>query len=478
MLSARTLSLNTAIWPLQYAALVAAMSVIFGCDLGTLFINQQYLSNLFLLSLNRSHVIIGTYILGFIFGTFISGYVTYGSGRKITIVSSSLVGSFAILASAVAPNFAIFLCSEFVIGFSFGLFFIAACLYNCELMLPSLRGTALSFIPIGTACGTLLSLITYTDPVSKPLVVFIVLVILNLILLATTVIKLPESPRYLALTGSTDAALAVLFKLRHDMGMAARELAEINECCRGENRSLEFYIQNTIYRRLLAFICVSTFVLNMAGSFIIPYVLLDNLSLVLLCEENNYCYYDLNSALIYTTFTLIFISVLLHALALTRFSRRFIVLFSLATACTFLAITTITSLLPHSDLKNYILTIALLAFIFFGMGFYSIFMCVLIPELLPIRGREFGFAAIVLAQGIGQLFSLQAYTPMIHQLGFSSFLAVATLLMGINLYFLYLFLPPLTGQKSLEGIELRVMSLPKFMSLRHLNSAPTSNTMR
>ena len=67
---------------------------------------------------------------------------------------------------------------------------------------------------------------------------------------------------------------------------------------------------------------------------------------------------------------------------------------------------------------------------------------------------------------------------MIHQLGFSSFLAMATLLMGISLYFLYLFLPPLTGQKSLEGIELRVMSLPKFMSLRHLTSAATSNTMR
>ena len=76
MLSAHSPSFDASLWPLQYVLLVSSMGIIFGCDLGTLFINQDYLSNLYLISINRSHVVLGTYVLGFIFGTFISGYVT------------------------------------------------------------------------------------------------------------------------------------------------------------------------------------------------------------------------------------------------------------------------------------------------------------------------------------------------------------------------------------------------------------------
>lgn len=90
----------------------------------------------------------GTYILGFIFGVFIAGYVTYGSGRKISIISSITVGSLAIFASLVAPDYSILLCSELVIGFSFGLYLISALLYNCEIMLPNKRGLSLMMIPI------------------------------------------------------------------------------------------------------------------------------------------------------------------------------------------------------------------------------------------------------------------------------------------------------------------------------------------
>lgn len=471
MLSAHSPSLDASLWPLQYVLLVSSMGIIFGCDLGTLFINQDYLSNLYLISINRSHVVIGTYVLGFIFGTFISGYVTYGSGRKLSLVSSGLIGTFAILASIVAPNFAIFLCAEFVIGFSFGLYIVAACLYNNEISHPRWRSLSLVLLPDGIILGGLLSLITYTNPANKPFIVFITLVIFNLILMAFTIMKLPESPRFLAVTGSTDAALSVLFKLRHDMGVAARELAEINECCRGENRGLEFYMQNAIYRRLLGLMCISIFILDLGGIFIIPYALLDNLSLRIFCPEENYCYFTLNSALIYTSFTLIFVSFILHTLALERFSRRFIILISLSATFFFLALATFTTLFAESDLKNYALTIFILCFIFFGLGGHTSLICVLVPEILPIRGREFGLAVIFLTHGIGLLFSLQTYMPAIHQLGFSVFLAIMTALLGFTIYLLYHFLPFTSNGKSLESIELRILSLAKLSALRNFEPA-------
>lgn len=469
MLSAHTPYLDANLWPLQYVLLVSAMGVIFGCDLGTIFISQKYLSNFYLISINRSHVILGTYILGFVFGTFISGYVTYGSGRKLTLISSCLIGTLAILASIVAPNFAIFLCAEFVIGFSFGLYLIAAILYNCEISMPRYRALAMILLPDGIVLGSLLSLITYTDPASKPFVFFVVMVICNLIFIALSIIRLPESPRYLALSGSTDAALTVLFKLRHDMGLAARELAEINECCRGENRGLEFYMQNSIYRRLIGFMCISIFLLDIGGIFILPYALLDNLSLIFFCPQEDYCYFTLNSALIYTTFTLVFVSFILHTIALVRCSRRFVIVGSLSATCIFLTLTTITSFFGESELKNYILTILILGFVFFGLGGHSAFLSVLIPELLPIRGREFGLSVICIAHGIGLLFSLQSYTPAIHQLGFSLFLLLLTIALTLGVYLLYQMLPVFNNKKSLEGIELSMISLPKFSDIRHFD---------
>lgn len=455
---------------LQYVSLVSAMGIIFGCDLGTLFINNQnYTFNSYLFSINRSHVVLGTYVLGFIFGTFISGYVTYGSGRKLTIISSGIIGAFAILSSVVAPNFAILLCSEFVIGFSSGLYIIAASLYNCEISLPRWRSLASIMLPNCIAFGCLLSLLTYHDLASKPFVFFILLVIFSLIIIAFMIVKMPESPRYLALTGSSDAALSVLFQLRHDMGKAARELAQINECCRGESRGLEFFMQNRIYLQLLSFLCLGIFLMDIGGVFVLPYVFLDNLSLYLFCPQDNYCYFKLNNAMIYTTFVVIFLSICLHTLALERFSRRTVILGSISIACVFLFFTTLTTMFAESTIKNYVLTFLILGFIFFSLGGHTTFLSVLVTELLPIRGREFSLAVIYLSHGIGLLFSLQLFMPAIHQLGFISFLAILTLLLMLALYIINLYLPNTNNTRSLENLELHLLSFSKLASLRQFD---------
>ena len=475
MLKSRTAHLDSAWWPLQYAVLVSSLGIIFGCDLGTLFINQEYLSDFFLIGGNRSDVIIGTYILGFIFGAFIAGYVTYGSGRKTTIVSSVAVGTFAILASVVAPNFAILLCSEFVIGFSFGLYFVAASLYNNELSAPKARSIANMMVPNSIALGLIISLVTCDDIYTKPFLVFMILVIITMVLMSLSIVKIPESPRYLALTGSTDAALAVLFKLRHDMGMAARELAEINECCRGETRGIEFYLQNTTARRLLGFFCVTVFLCNAGGLFIIPYSLLDTFALELYCPRRNVCYFTINVALVYTSFTLIFLSFMAHSFAIWRFSRRKSVLMSFTIACLFLAAAYVVALLGGTDIYHTITTICLVGYSIFGLGAYALLINVVICELLPIRGREFGLAAIILSHSIAILFDLQGYMPIIHKFDFATFLGFGVLISCCALGLIYFYLPNTDKTQSLEGIELRVMSAPSFTSLGTFNFVNNHN---
>ena len=74
---------------------------------------------------------------------------------------------------------------------------------------------------------------------------------IHFLALVIAILKLPESPRWLALSGYYDAALSVLFSLRNDMGIAARELAGVNECCRGEEKGAELFLQNTNFRKIV-----------------------------------------------------------------------------------------------------------------------------------------------------------------------------------------------------------------------------------
>lgn len=459
------------LWPLPHVLIVAAMGMIFGFDLGSVFVNHNVVSDFFLIADSKADIISGTYILGFIFGVFIAGYVTYGSGRKISIISSITVGSLSIFASLVAPNFSILLCSELVIGFSFGLYLISAFLYTCEIMPPNKRALALMMIPIGILVGSFFAFMNNDDFYEHPFFVFIIFLGINIVLGSIAIVKLNESPRYLALIGSSDAALSVLFKLRHDMGTAARELAEINECCRGESRGFEFFLQHTVYRRLLSYLCIMAFLFNMSGVIIIPYILMDNISLQIVCDTDNYCYFSLNNNFVYITFITAFMGVILHALAIERNKRRIVLLYSFTIGMLFLGIATTTTLLPITDFTQYTLFIALLLFIFFSFSSFLIFLVVISVELMPIRGREFGLAAIFLAHGIGILVAMHFYGPMLHRYGFTGLLGFTLACSLLVLYFCYLYLPH-TGKLSLENIENRIISADSFSEInqRHTNA--------
>ena len=56
-------------------------------------------------------------------------------------------------------------------------------------------------------------------------------------------------------------------------------------------------------------------------------------------------------------------------------------------------------------------------------------------------------------------------------MNFSVFLAIMTALLGFTIYLLYHFLPFTSNGKSLESIELRILSLAKLSALRNFEPA-------
>lgn len=458
---------DNALLPLLYVALVSGLSTIYGFNIGNVFSSQEHLSDFFSIAESQSDIMFGTYILGLIFGFFIAGYLTSGSGRKNIIVASTTIGALAIMGSMVAPNFAVLLCSKFVIGFTFGLYLVAVTLYNCEVMLPINRTLGMMMVPIFTVLGGILALLTYNTFSQSTLIIFTIVALFTFVLIAFTVVKVPESPRFLALSGSTDAALAVLFRLRSDRGMAARELAEINECCRGETRGVEFIIQNSTYRRLLSFLCISIFLFHVSGAFIIPYTIVDALSLSIFCKGPELCFFTFNRPLIYTTYFTILVSVFLHSWATVRYQTRPIITASIILGSIALAFTAIVAPFEETNLTRIFVTVSVFIFIFFFVGAFITYLHVICIELMPIRAREFGVSTLFLAHGIGMLFGLQSYMPLIHNFGYAGFFGICT---GVTFFvgiLVYRFMPE-PAPVSLETIESRIMASNNFSELATL----------
>ncbi len=453
---------DAALRPLLYVCMAALPGVLFGYDLGTLLINQNFLAEFFILNADDLNVLAGTTSLGVLLGLFVGGYLTYSSGRRISIISSSALGNLAIFASIFAPSLSVLLCSQFVIGFALGVYALAALLFVSEIALPSSRGMCTCMLPLMLLCGLIFAVLTRGAKLaSEGFLLLIVLTIVNVGMIVLNIFKLPESPRYLAISGQSDAALPVLFRLRLDMGMAARELAIINECCRNAQRGSDLFVRSGNFRRLMWTLVTLSFLVNFSGSFVVPFTLAD---LVYASDLSmRYSYYDYTLGLIKASLAAALFAVLICAVASDRLGRRKTLLSSLAGSMLSLGFLCLTALFEPAQ-STLLLSVFLLCYIFCSCFYGVVLIGMLFVELIPTRAREFGVTALLMTSTIAFLACMQFFAENIGTLAFSGFFALCLLFSAVMWLFIYAFMPN-TVSASLEGIESRLLSGRKIKDL-------------
>ena len=94
----------------------------------------------------------------------------------------------------------------------------------------------------------------------------------SLPLLVYAYLRLPDSPRWHALTGASDKALTELIKLRVSTSEAARELAAINECILGEERGMALFFRSPVFRSVVWFFIFISIACQFSGMAILPYM--------------------------------------------------------------------------------------------------------------------------------------------------------------------------------------------------------------
>lgn len=408
---------DSALKPLRYALLCSLMALSFGFDLGTMLVKQSWFGEYFVQQGREVSVITGTYVLGMLLGLFLGGWLNYGSGRRLCILSGSSLGLAAIFTSMFAPNLSILLCTQLVIGFAFGLYLLSVALYIPEISAPQLRGMLCSIPLLCLSAGALTAVMIWDHSLFTSSPVFLLFFCsFNFIAIVIGIVKLPESPRYLAGTELPDAALNVLFKLRSSMSAAARELAGINECCRLEARGAQFFLQNQHFRRSFWTILVLAMLLHACGFGILPHTVSD----LYLFSRSSPFYHsqDFIYILYKSGFTVIFFGILTTGLMADRIGRRTLLFMAALLSNVSLGALLMCALFGNFFFAPLFITLGVLLYIYSMIIALMVILFMLLPELMPSRGREFALSSVLLCFTAAILFGLQAYDRLTDILGF------------------------------------------------------------
>lgn len=440
--------------PVSYVALCAIMAMIFGFNLGHVYACKPEIMDKFLLDSREIDSVMGTFLLGAIIGVFLGGRVTYDAGRRLPLIGSFLLGSLAIVANLLAPAFSSYLVSEFVVGGAFGIFFVSSLIYVAEIIFPDSRGLWTSMIGLsvilGAEIGVLLGDIIFNNAHAFAAAILV----LSLLLAIVSFFRIPESPRWLALSGFADAALAELIRLRNNTAAAARELADINECGRGENRGIALFLHSGSYRHKIWLLASVTILCHLSSFAIFPYMSLQLVSSFqrVIWELDEIQAYDYHYGYLKAAITVILLSAVTVVLTIDRIGRKKLLLGSIFATEVILILLYLITLFTGSRGFMFMGTLVLL-YIFTATIGIVVFFCTMVSEILPAQGRELGVALTFFINLVGMLAGFTFFESLTSELGLRAFFALDILFGALLFALSYHSLPELRG-KSLEDLEL------------------------
>ena len=216
-----------------YVALLAITGalggLLFGFDIAIITGAGPFISHRFALGDLGLGWAFSSLLFGCVIGCFVAGRLADRYGRKKLLVLVAVLFALTSIATALAGSFTAFVTARFLGGVAVGGVSLLSPMYVAEVAPPSLRGRMGTLYKLSIVTGVMVSYgINYLlqDAGSNswrwmfltgvvPSAVFLLLIALA-----------PETPRFLAMVGKPDAALAVLRRISGAAGGRA-EMADI-----------------------------------------------------------------------------------------------------------------------------------------------------------------------------------------------------------------------------------------------------------
>lgn len=455
-----------------YVLIVASMATVFGFNLGGILSSKVRLINIFMLEIYDMDSMISTFLLGALVGFFVGGRLANSAGRLMPILGSFALGVIGQSSSILAPTFSTLFIAEFAVGICLGIYFVCATCYISEISPRKSRGKSGSLVSVFLCLGVLIAAMLKDVLPYSSIAAVVTLLALSIPLLAIAYLRLPESPRYLALSSSSDEALSVLIKIRYSTSDAARELAAINECILGEDKGITLFFRSIVYRRQLWFILFLSLLANCAGFAIGPYMSMDMLKafFVSVGQLHPNARYDLNSSLLYATLTAALAGSYMSFLFSDSAGRRKILMFSIIANQSMLFGTYVcmaTSIAPAVAVA--LVTVFMTGFVFSSVLAMTVLLTVLYTEFLPIKGREFGFTVVLIANVVCMMIGMFFFAKITRTFG-PMFVYAFFMFSGVIFFAVVHRVLPETRHHLLETMENAVFNNRTISAIKELRT--------
>jgi sugar porter (SP) family MFS transporter len=213
------------------AAIAGLGGLLFGYDTGVIAGALLFIKGDFDLGSFAQGLVVAAVPIGAVAGAGFAGPAADRYGRRLMILLAAAVFIVGALASAAAPSVEVLVGARIVIGVAIGLASAAAPVYISEVAPPESRGRLVSFFQLAVTIGILIAyLVGLAFDGIEGWRWMLGLGVVPALALAFGMLRMPQSPRWLVMTGDDFAARATLAKIRvDDPDTIDRELEEIRD---------------------------------------------------------------------------------------------------------------------------------------------------------------------------------------------------------------------------------------------------------
>lgn len=394
-------------------------------------------------------------LLGAALGAVFGGRLADNFGRRKTILNLSLLFFFASIGCALSPTASVMIFFRFLLGLAVGAASVNVPTFLSEVSPAERRGKLVTINELMIVTGQLLAFTinailgnVFAD-VQSIWRWMLAVAALPAVFLFFSMLRVPESPRWLVVKGKEDTALNVLRQIRDGEERPQRELNEIKQAISVETnlQKASFKDLNTPWFRRIVLIGIG----------------------IGICQQvtgvNSIMYYGtqiLQDAGFATDAALVanigngVISVLATFFGiwlLGKINRRtMFIIGQVGIICALLAIGITSNLLEGTAILPYVTLSLTITFLFFQQGFVSPVTWLLLAEIFPIRLRGFGMGVSTFCLWMANFAVGMSFPSLLAGLGLS---ATFFMFAGINVIaigFVYKFCPETRG-RTLEQLE-------------------------
>jgi MFS transporter, SP family, galactose:H+ symporter len=439
----------TAVFTCVLAALAGLM---FGLDIGVISGATQFIQKEFGISDHTIEWIVSSMMFGAAVGAAGAGWMSASLGRKRSLILAAILFVAGSLLCGAAWSPQSLIAARIVLGLAIGLAAFTAPLYLAEVASEDNRGAMISLYQLMITIGILVAFLSDTAfSYSGNWRWMLGIIAIPGVLFLFGVLLLPDSPRWLMMRNRKDEAISVLQRLRGDAQIVAREAADIEEQLRTPQRGWHLFLENSNFRRSVAFGVMLQLVQQFTGMNVVMYYA------PRIFQDMGY---DTASQMWFTA-AVGLTNVLATFIAIglvDRWGRKPILYTGFTVMAVGLGVVGTMMHLGISSHGEQTLTVAMLLLFIVGFAMSAgPLVWTICSEVQPLKGRDFGIGCSTFTNWIANMIVGATFLSLLNGIGHA---ATFWLYAGLNLVFLiftYALVPETKGV-TLEQIERKLMS--------------------